>query len=143
IGDIRRHHKANDLIQRANENSENERHDEAIRLLTEATALCPEEAVAYFKRAQSYLEKGSVPEAKRDSHTFKRLLTDESSREAHEAATRLDSEISERSAEILKFGVEVPRMMREAMEFLKQKNYEQCETRIRDAIRRCPKAGKA
>jgi tetratricopeptide (TPR) repeat protein len=142
VGNARKRHDAHGLIEAGQEHLKAERFSEAVTAFSTAQAQAPEEIAVHFFRAQAYAGLGNSAKALEDAQEFSRKMPKDAPREMRAAADNLVREIRELAENIKKFGVETPRLRREAGMAYKADQYSVAEAKLREALRVCPSAGR-
>lgn len=142
IAKERKRYRAHEQIEEGQEHMKKSRFSQAVACFTSAQALVPDEPAVFFFRAQCYLGLGDPEKASKDAQEFWRMLPKDAPKEMREAATRLQQQVKECGEDFRKFGGQVPNLRREAAIAYKADKYAVAESKLREAIRICPAAGK-
>jgi tetratricopeptide (TPR) repeat protein len=135
----RRHHQTRELIEKAEEHLKEGRFADGVRVLGDAAAKAPDNAMIFFMRCQCHLGLDHAAEAERDLVAFKRL---EKSPEGIQAAAKLEQDVRKHKETAKKFGPETLRLRREATKKHAANDLAAAIVLLRQAIAACPTAGR-
>jgi tetratricopeptide (TPR) repeat protein len=142
VGNARKRHDASQLIKAGQEHLKAERFNEAVAAFSSAQSQAPEEIAVHFYRAQAYAGLGNSAKALEDAREFSRKMPRDAPRDMRTAAENLEREIKEQAENIRKFGVQTPRLRREAAMAYKAEQFSVAESKLREALNACPSPGR-
>jgi tetratricopeptide (TPR) repeat protein len=137
IAEARQCHIADGIIDRAQEHFNNDRHDEAMKLMNQAAAMAPKMLRVYHTRCQFNLQLDLIVAARADLTSFRKYAKSD---EMKKAADELEEKVRKKEADGNRFGPNGQWLRRQAAERLGRGEYREASDYLRRAVAGSPAA---